>query len=523
MYGGGVAEQCSAKIQLFFRAEKLEDKDTLSKSDPYLCLFDYTGQLKRGLIGKTETIQNDLNPQWKTCMTVNFYFERKQEMLATVIDDDGGKSDADNEMLMTVPFQLAQVMSARGHTLKLQSGKSLLFITAVEINQNVNDQFRLAFFGRKLAKMDTFGLSDPYFFLYRVQPNGTRKELYKSSVIGNTLDPTWGPLPLFPLNELSTANFDEKCLEFECYDEDTFSDDLIGKLKLSLNDLIDSYSNKTPLKLRRDGKDKSYGEIYAGSAEIEHQPSFAEYLSRGLQINLAVSVDFTGSNGDPRQPNSLHYMNPNSPNQYVRAIMSVGDILMQYDTDKMVPAFGFGARLPDGNISHFFHLNMEQNPYVPGVQGVLDAYGRCLTQVKLSGPTNFAPSIRAVTDGARKSEGVYTVHLILTDGEITDMPQTIDAIVAADSAPLSIVIVGVGSDCGFEMMDQLDGDEAALVDGNNTICGRDLVQFVPFRKFINAPPEALASEVLKEIPDQVCKWAHRTGYKPPFPPQQQQQ
>ncbi len=43
----------------------------------------------------------------------------------------------------------------------------------------------------------------------------------------------------------------------------------------------------------------------------------------------------------------------------------------------------------------------------------------------------------------------YFILLILTDGVITDMPQTCEAIVNASSLPLSIIIVGVG-DADFD-------------------------------------------------------------------------
>lgn len=53
----------------------------------------------------------------------------------------------------------------------------------------------------------------------------------------------------------------------------------------------------------------------------------------------------------------------------------------------------------------------------------------------LGPPTSHSPW------GARKTEHerVYTILLIITDGEITDMDETVNAIVAADDAPLTIV------------------------------------------------------------------------------------
>mgnify|MGYP006204890737 CR=1 FL=1 len=183
--------------------------------------------------------------------------------------------------------------------------------------------------------------------------------------------------------------------------------------------------------------------------------------------------------------------------------MSVGDILMDYDTDKQAPVFGFGASIA-GKTEHFFHVNQQPNPYVHGVQGILDTYGGFLPTCILSGPTNFAPTIIAATKGARQSQAdhCYTILLIITDGEITDMDATVDAIVDADDAPLSIVIIGVGSGCDFRNMDELDGDNVQLRSSRGKISRRDLVQFVPFRNFITEPRGKLAEEVLQEVPDQ---------------------
>ena len=50
-------------------------------------------------------------------------------------------------------------------------------------------------------------------------------------------------------------------------------------------------------------------------------------------------------------------MNPNAPNQYQVALRSVLEIIQDYDTDKMFPALGFGAKLPPTwEVSHEFFL-----------------------------------------------------------------------------------------------------------------------------------------------------------------------
>jgi len=51
--------------------------------------------------------------------------------------------------------------------------------------------------------------------------------------------------------------------------------------------------------------------------------------------------------------------------------------------------------------------------------------------------------------------------LILTDGEIMDMKETIGAISKCSALPLSIVIVGIGN-ANFQKMVVLDGDDVKI-------------------------------------------------------------
>lgn len=111
----------------------------------------------------------------------------------------------------------------------------------------------------------------------------------------------------------------------------------------------------------------------------------------------------------------------------------------------------------------------------------------------------------------------YFVLLIITDGVITDLDQTRQAIVSAAKLPMSIIIVGVGG-ADFSAMEFLDGDNGSLRAPSGEVAIRDIVQFVPFRQFQNAPKEALAQCVLAEIPQQVVGYFNTYRLLPPKNP-----
>ena len=150
-------------------------------------------------------------------------------------------------------------------------------------------------------------------------------------------------------------------------------------------------------------------------------------------------------------PDSLHYRSATTPSQYEVALRSVGQIIQDYDSDKQFPVLGFGALIPPTNqLSHEFFVNLSYTlPYCSGVDGVVDAYRKCVQSVTLYGPTNFAPIIRHVTRFAASYQNGdnYFILLILTCGSICDMNETKEALIDASSLPLSVVIVGIGKFC----------------------------------------------------------------------------
>jgi hypothetical protein len=254
------------------------------------------------------------------------------------------------------------------------------------------------------------------------------------------------------------------------------------------------------------------------SIEKAKNYTFLDYLRGGMQINLTVAIDFTGSNGDPTKPFSLHYLGTNG-NSYEVAISSCGNIVAYYDYDQLFPAFGFGGKFcGDNNVSHCFPLNMNpNNPDIQGIDGILQAYRNILNQTKLYGPTYFHYIIDQVIsvvkqDVIAENKMNYNILMILTDGIIDDMDQTIDSLVEASFLPISVIIIGIG-DADFSNMDILDADDDPLVDKNGRKADRDLVQFVPFSRYKNEPAK-LAEQVLEEVPRQVVEYYQHKGIKP---------
>ncbi len=99
---------------------------------------------------------------------------------------------------------------------------------------------------------------------------------------------------------------------------------------------------------------------------------------------MVVAIDFTGSNGNPAMPDTLHYIDPaGSLNPYQQTINSLAKVLEQYDSDKLLPSYGFGARGgAERKVSHCFPLNGDPtNPYVQGMEGLSAAYRKALTEV----------------------------------------------------------------------------------------------------------------------------------------------
>jgi hypothetical protein len=299
-------------------------------------------------------------------------------------------------------------------------------------------------------------------------------------------------------------------------------------------------------------KDKGHFGRLVGHLSLENvgmmrRYSFLDYIRGGLELKLAVAIDFSRSNAtDPGggPENSYHCINPQAPSAYTTAMRSVGDIMKSYDADDKYPVYGFGARLPPSHTvtSDCFALTGDFfDPEVQGVDGIIQAYQRALRVVRLHGPTRLQPIIKHMVSMAQsfvdnsqprgmRSEGdqpvaqEYFVLLILTDGRIDDQEATVEEVMLAANLPISIIIVGVGN-ADFTFVDDLANNIQSLRSEHQARRHgqvgllpldpgqRDIVHFVAYDDFRDRPWD-VGSECLKELPREVVGYYEAQGIKP---------
>lgn len=526
---------CVSKVELRVSCKNLLDRDTLNKSDPSVILLGQTnGQWTE--LDRTEVIKSNLHPVFGKVFCLDYYFEEVQKLRFEVYDIHGTHSigTRDDDFLGGMECTLGQIVAQKkmikGLLLKYgkYAGKSTITVHAEEISGN-NGYIELAFCAKKLDDKDLFSKSDPFLEIYKINDDETEQLVHRTEVIKNNLNPVWEP---FKVSLISLCNCDEdrklKCLVWD-YDS-RGKHDYIGEFYTSFRELQkfcsgnkvtwDCVNPKYKLKKRNY---KNSGVVILTDLKLHRVYSFLDYIMGGMQIHFTVAIDFTASNGDPRNSCSLHYINPYQPNEYLKALIAVGEICQDYDSDKRFSALGFGARIPPNyEVSHDFAINFNpEDDECEEIQGVVEAYQNCLPKIQLYGPTNVAPIItrlgkQAAGDGNIKDASRYHILLILTDGVVTDMADTREAIVRGSYQPLSIIIVGVGN-ADFTDMQILDGDDGVLRSPKGEPVLRDIVQFVPFREFKTASPAALAKCVLAEVPKQVVDFYSHHAIPPMTP------
>ncbi|CAH9145230.1 unnamed protein product [Cuscuta epithymum] len=527
-----------SQIELSLSASKLLDRDIMSKSDPMAVVFLKKRDGTLVEVGRTEVIMNNLNPAWIQKISIIYQFEIVQPLIFHIYDVDSKYNDLpvkalklkDQDFLGEATCVLSEIVTKPNQQLTLNlhhrrgRGSNNLGTLTIHAEETVvsRSAVELTLRCTNLEKKDIFSKSDPFLRISRTVEGGSSIPICKTEVLNNNLNPIWKPVSLSLQQYVNKDNL----LTIECFDFNRSGNHiLIGKLHKTVAELQDLHNSKAganlislPSGFRKQEK-LLKGQLFVENFTEKKLYSFLDYISSGFELNFMVAVDFTASNGNPQTPYSLHYIDPSGNlNSYQRAIMEVGEVIQFYDSDRCFPAWGFGGMTNPGSVSHCFSLNGNPSaPEVQGVEGIMNAYSSAMHNVTLSGPTLFSHVINSAANIAAQSlkntQNKYFALLIITDGVLTDLQETINAIVRASDLPLSILVIGVGN-ADFTQMEILDADNGKRLESSTgRVATRDIVQFIPMREVL-AGQISVVQALLEELPGQFLAYMRSRDIKP---------
>lgn len=482
----------SQKIEIFLFLKKVELAMYYIEIDEWIDDHNYN-------IGKTNQYEGT-DIEFMTSFSMNYYFEKEQILVLKLHK---------NDTFETYKYEVGKLMGAQGQIAAIlinpqrkECGNLILQAQNIK-DDNYEVQFKVLLYAR-----DKKTNLEPYFYLKRdisSKDHNSYMNAYKSEVLNNQINNYYDfsritIRTLYLNNNINTKPF---VIEFH----DASSNSAIGYQKVEIDNFSKLNGFKLKYNLLSQSEDKflTTYEVTITIEKLQKLHRFIDFLRGGLQISMILGIDFTSSNKQVSDPNSLHYISEFTRNSYEKAIEACGKIVSYYDYDQLFPVFGYGAVLPDNEaVNHCFPINFKEDPTINTIVNITKTYRECLNKIQLYGPTYFASIIKKAIEIARSTtndKNVYYVMMILTDGQINDMGPTVDLLVEASELALSIIIIGIGQG-PFGNMEKLDADINPLINSKGKRATRDIVQFVEFRKFENNATK-LAEEVLEEIPTQV--------------------
>lgn len=449
-------------LQLSIWAEDLPSVSTFGTPSPFavVTVLHKEEGVKPTILGKTEVIDKTNSPDWtKILLLQDFELGKQTHLVVSIYDATNGK----NHPMGSTILEVGSVLGAKGHIVAKELKAGGILVAHVEESTGSGMlHFRLR--GFKFTNTEGMGFlnkSDPFFELQRLRKStksGARVWdcVFRSNAVQDNLSPVWSESYL-ELAVLCGGNRQQKC-RLAVYDYDkNGKHDPMGDVQFTVDELLESVTESALSDIPKINTDKAFtlkragaevGKILVVSAEVvgveepspevveaeaksvavvaeeeidivispdedievepdeleRLEPRFVNYIGGGCKIHVMTAIDATASNGDPRQPTSLHYFKKDGRNDYEDALVSICTILSNYDSDQRYPVFGFGAKV-NGSLSHCFQLGATAE--VDGVEGISKAYSDAFKAgITMSSPRD----VSAVIDMAAKDSIVQLVR-----------------------------------------------------------------------------------------------------------------
>lgn len=337
------------EIMLSFSCVDLKNLDIISKSDPQLFVFD--AKHPRSEIGRTEVVKDSLNPHFSKSIIITYIFEIQQHIEIEVRDIDiGEKYEILGNAKLTLssflggwknPFHV-KLHDSAGNQLKkseviINYSQVPVDLSLWQFQSQVENIIPPGGFLQMLlcgANFEEYYLKFYLDFTNQDHPNGITNECVAIHTTETISSSSNSPMKTFEIDSFKLNRSNDNLKIFvDLMEKRAISEDkIIATTHFNSTDLIDS--KKYFWYFMKDGK--KCGVL--SFPKWNNRPKFGilNFIEMGVKISPILGVDFTGSNGDPSIPNSLHYYG-NAPNQYQQSIISTLKIVLDYaDSDQVL-------------------------------------------------------------------------------------------------------------------------------------------------------------------------------------------
>ncbi|KAM7298287.1 putative copine [Ixodes scapularis] len=338
-----------------------------------------------------------------------------------------------------------------------------------------------------------FRTADSMLELWRQDTCGTSALVHETDVVRNSGTPHWKKIVV----NKNRIGKDSDAILIKCFDV-SFSGEktYLGYAETNIRELAQGTEKRLEWQCKQDSSTLfSKTPVMLRLEYYKDYPwSFIDYMHGDFSVNFAYIIDLSSSNRD--------ITSIDIKQRYEATISAFEDVISQYDEEQLIPALGFGAKVPPSNMTQsLIFLNGADNPRCKGMQGVMEALRQSLERVTPTEPSELAPSLEYMTglaDNFRDSSKYYVV-LVLTDGKLDYTFKTVDSLIRASSTAMSVVMIGL-SDEVPRVFEELQRDKLRKKNAE-----RDIFFSVLLKDYLHRLHE-LPRDALSEVPNQIMQF-----------------
>ncbi|KAH7729248.1 Protein CPNA-4 [Aphelenchoides avenae] len=359
--------------------------------------------------------------------------------------------------------------------------------------------------------------------MYRVNEEEDGREprtlLYRSETVKHAARLSWRAF------SLQSTEISGRPLEVISYYRDNKTPKgLVGQFTTDYQSLLRGTSSDNNFTLTYENsrnQTKSCGTFEVVRCTEMAVPSFLEFISSGAVINYALAIDFSRPDGTVEEPVIRRYVE-----DVDLTIRAFGEPMRYFNNSNSYAAFGFGAKVPPQfRESQEFCLNLDTDPYCRGIEGVQSAFKNAFTSVQPINTAHLSHVIYYVSKLAQNAfnrsqagSPCYYVLIVITRGVFDDIKETVQAVIFASRAPISIIFVGIGEADLTEL--QRLGTAGMRLNYHGRKPERDCIQYVSVPKCreeeteINDLKALISERGLLNIPHQMSMFMTKNGIRP---------